>query len=215
MLLAVALQPRAQHGDRGAQILLAIRREGFDEFETVTADPQQEGGRRSAAAIAGNRQNDLRPHDMAGEPDIARRQHRLHRERRRPGAGGVDEPHDIMRRHVDRVLDDELVIVLHGDMRPSQPLDPGRRRRPQPVILPPGIAVAKHQDARLRHAQSRRAGGDDRTIRILQVHHELHAAQRVGGTGQTGIVGPDRHLDMVQQTLGDFLAAQIVAPPPA
>ena len=46
-------------------------------------------------------------------------------------------------------------------------------------------------------------------FRIQQFQFQRHLAQRMGGAGQTGVIGADGDFQMVEQPLGQFLAVQI------
>ena len=67
--------PVGEHGKGCAQIIGGARRQCFDEFELVAAYGQQEGLRRPAVALAGDGEDGLGTHDVAGELDGRRRRH--------------------------------------------------------------------------------------------------------------------------------------------
>ena len=138
--------PVGEHGKRRAQVIGGARRQRLDEFELIAANGQQEGLRRASVALAGDGKDGLGTHDVAGKLDGGRWRHVAHRIGRRAGLGGIDEPHDVMRRHVHRVLNIELVVVERRDVGPSQLVDPSRRGRAQPIVLTSGVAVAEDEN---------------------------------------------------------------------
>ena len=82
----------------------------------------------------------------ACELDGGRRRHVAHRIRCRAFLGGIDEPHDVMRRYVHRVLDVELIVVERRQVRPSQPFDPSRHCRAKPIVLTSRVTVSEDED---------------------------------------------------------------------
>ena len=102
------------------------------------------------------------------------------------------------------MLDLQLVVVDHRQVGPGGG-DAIEQRRAERVVAARVVAPAEDDEP---HQSPLRPRLDQRAVGVENVDFERHLAERMGRAGQARIVGADRHLDVVEQPLGDLAAGE-------
>ena len=126
----------------------------------------------------------------------------------RGARSGVDEEGQLVALEIEGVFDLQLEVAHQWTpgraccrARPSA--EARRRRRPArgcPPRRPPPTCFSLHW----WHIHQAAVGADE-------FDRQRHLAEGMGGAGQAGVEGADRHLDVVEQALGELATVEVAA----
>ena len=98
----------------------------------------------------------------------------------------------------------KLEILDHGGVAPARCFDARQQQWADAVVAARNISPAEHDEPHVSlwsSAKFLRPRLTSAPLGVDQIDLQRHLADGMGGAGQAGIIGADRHFDMVQQAL--------------